>query len=109
MALADRVAFCEKNKPRCNTNVYPASCLNPRAQPGQETRYPTSLGDPWPAPTLVPKMKQLDDSGDYEAEVAVVICKTANNVSEADAMSHVVGYTACNDISSRTSQFVESQ
>jgi 2-keto-4-pentenoate hydratase/2-oxohepta-3-ene-1,7-dioic acid hydratase in catechol pathway len=54
-------------------------------------------------------MTQLDDSGDYEAEVAVVIGKTANNVSEADAMSHVLGYTACNDISSRTPQFAQSQ
>jgi 2-keto-4-pentenoate hydratase/2-oxohepta-3-ene-1,7-dioic acid hydratase in catechol pathway len=109
MALADRVAFCEKNKSRCNTNVYPASCLTPRAQPGQETRYPTSLGDPWPAPTLVPKTTQLDDCGDYEAEVAVMIGKTAKNVSEADAMSHLLGCTACNDISSHTPQFVESQ
>ncbi|EXJ55492.1 hypothetical protein A1O7_08419 [Cladophialophora yegresii CBS 114405] len=69
----------------------------------------TSLGDPWPAPTVLPKITQLDDCGDYEAELAVVIGKTAKDVSEADAMSYVLGYTACNDISSRTPQFAQSQ
>lgn len=69
----------------------------------------TSLGDPWPAPTILPKLSQLDDCGDYEAELAVVIGKTAKNVSELEAMSYVLGYTASNDISSRTSQFAQSQ
>ncbi|EXJ94416.1 hypothetical protein A1O1_02810 [Capronia coronata CBS 617.96] len=69
----------------------------------------TSLGDPWPAPTVLPKLSQLDDCADYEAELAVVIGKAAKNVSEADAMDYVLGYTACNDISSRSSQFAQSQ
>jgi 2-keto-4-pentenoate hydratase/2-oxohepta-3-ene-1,7-dioic acid hydratase in catechol pathway len=47
--------------------------------------------------------------GDYEAELAVVISKAAKNVSEADAMDHVLGYTAANDVSSRKSQFDQSQ
>jgi 2-keto-4-pentenoate hydratase/2-oxohepta-3-ene-1,7-dioic acid hydratase in catechol pathway len=38
---------------------------------------------------------------DYECELAVVIGKTAKNVSEADALDHVLGYTACNDLSAR--------
>ncbi|KIW97924.1 uncharacterized protein Z519_01508 [Cladophialophora bantiana CBS 173.52] len=57
----------------------------------------TSLGDPWPAPTILPRLTQQDDCGDYEAELAVVIGRTAKNVSQADAMDHVLGYTACND------------
>ncbi len=69
----------------------------------------TSLGDPWPAPTVLPKITQTDDCGDYESELAVVLGKTAKNVSESDAMDYVLGYTACNDISSRTSQFAQSQ
>ncbi|KAF4979175.1 hypothetical protein FZEAL_4548 [Fusarium zealandicum] len=69
----------------------------------------TSLGDPWPAPTILPKLTQLDDCGDYEAELAVVIGKAAKNVPESEAMDYVLGYTACNDISSRTSQFAQSQ
>jgi 2-keto-4-pentenoate hydratase/2-oxohepta-3-ene-1,7-dioic acid hydratase in catechol pathway len=38
---------------------------------------------------------------DYECELAVVIGKTAKNVSEAAALEHVLGYTACNDLSAR--------
>lgn len=30
-------------------------------------------------------------------------------MSEADALDYVLGYTACNDISSRASQFAQSQ
>ncbi|KPM41296.1 hypothetical protein AK830_g5225 [Neonectria ditissima] len=69
----------------------------------------TSLGDPWPTPTILPKLTQIDDCGDYESELAVVIGKTAKNVSEADALDYVLGYTACNDVSSRTSQLNQSQ
>ena len=38
---------------------------------------------------------------DYEAELAIVIGKTAKNLSRADAMSCVLGYTAANDVSAR--------
>ena len=69
----------------------------------------TSLGDPWPKPTILPKITQLDDCGDYESELGVIIGKTAKNVSESEAESHILGYTACNDVSSRTSQFAQTQ
>ncbi|EEU37342.1 uncharacterized protein NECHADRAFT_86250 [Fusarium vanettenii 77-13-4] len=68
-----------------------------------------AVGDPWPAPTILPKLTQLDDCGDYESELAVIIGKAAKNVSEADALDYVLGYTAVNDISSRTSQLNQSQ
>ena len=74
------------------------------------TRKPeTSLADPWPAPTVLPKITQLDDCGDYEAELCVVIGKLAKNVSESEALDYVLGYTASNDVSSRSSQFAQSQ
>jgi 2-keto-4-pentenoate hydratase/2-oxohepta-3-ene-1,7-dioic acid hydratase in catechol pathway len=38
---------------------------------------------------------------DYECELAVVIGKAATNVSEADALSYVFGYTGANDVSAR--------
>ncbi len=38
---------------------------------------------------------------DFEAELAVVIGRTARDVSEDDALNHVLGYTAANDISAR--------
>lgn len=69
----------------------------------------TALGDPWPAPTVIPKITQADDCGDYESELAVVIGKQAKNVSESAAMDYVLGYTAANDVSSRTSQLNQSQ
>jgi 2-keto-4-pentenoate hydratase/2-oxohepta-3-ene-1,7-dioic acid hydratase in catechol pathway len=37
----------------------------------------------------------------HEAEIAVVIGRTARDVSEAEAMDHVFGYTAFNDVSAR--------
>ncbi|KAF5664600.1 bifunctional 4-hydroxyphenylacetate degradation enzyme [Fusarium circinatum] len=69
----------------------------------------TALGDPWPAPTLLPKITQNDGSGDYESELAVVIGKAAKNVSEENAMEYVLGFTAANDVSSRVSQLNQSQ
>lgn len=41
---------------------------------------------------------------DYEAELAVVIGKCAYNVSEAEALEYVFGYTILNDVSARTIQ-----
>ena len=68
-----------------------------------------SLASPWPQLTILPKITQLDDCGDYEAELVVVLGKAAKNVSEADAMKYVLGYTAANDVSSRSSQFAQTQ
>lgn len=46
---------------------------------------------------------------DYEAEFGVVVGKTATDVSEADAMDHVLGYCNINDISARDFQFADGQ
>ncbi|KAK3353482.1 hypothetical protein B0T25DRAFT_568683 [Lasiosphaeria hispida] len=69
----------------------------------------TCLADPWPAPTIIPKHTLPSDSADYESELAIVISKEAKNVSVADALDYVLGYTASNDISSRASQFAQTQ
>ncbi|KAM0572484.1 hypothetical protein ACHAP9_002738 [Verticillium nonalfalfae] len=50
-----------------------------------------------------------DDTGDYESELAVIIGRACKNVSETEALDYVLGYTACNDVSSRASQFAQSQ
>ncbi|KAB8216094.1 fumarylacetoacetate hydrolase family protein [Aspergillus flavus AF70] len=70
---------------------------------------PTALSDPWPAPTVLPKITQVDNTGDYESEMVIVIGRDAKDVSEADALDYVLGYTAANDVSSRTSQMNQSQ
>lgn len=46
---------------------------------------------------------------DYEAELVIVIGKTAYHVSEEDAMSYVFGYTCGNDLSARDCQFISNQ
>jgi len=69
----------------------------------------TCLADPWPAPTIIPKHTLASDSADYESELAIVIGKEAKNVTEKEAMEYVLGYTASNDISSRASQFAQTQ
>jgi len=46
---------------------------------------------------------------DYEAELVIVMGREAWNVSEAEAMDHIFGYTVGNDLSARDSQFISNQ
>lgn len=46
---------------------------------------------------------------DYEAELAAVIGTRAKNVSVANALEAVSGYTCLNDVSARALQFADSQ
>lgn len=57
-------------------------------------------------PILLPrKSEQID----YEAELAFVVGRRAKNVSRADAMNYVFGYTNFNDVSARDFQFADGQ
>jgi ureidoglycolate lyase len=49
-------------------------------------------------PVILPKGSK---KGDWEVELAFVIGKKAQSVSEADALDHVAGYMICNDVSER--------
>ncbi|AZS36413.1 Ureidoglycolate lyase [Microbacterium lemovicicum] len=53
--------------------------------------------------------RSLSESVDYEAELGVIIGRPAHDVSAADALSHVWGYTVVNDITARDIQFSEAQ
>ena len=53
-------------------------------------------GDPIELPT-----KLASSQVDYECELAVVIGRTCKNVSKADALKYVLGYTCANDVSAR--------
>ncbi len=53
--------------------------------------------------------RALTDQVDYEAELGVVIGRHARNVSEAEALDHVFGYTCLNDVSARDLQFGDGQ
>lgn len=46
---------------------------------------------------------------EHEAELGVVIGKLAKNVSKADALAHVYGYTAVNDVTARDLQKKDGQ
>lgn len=46
---------------------------------------------------------------DYEAELAIVMGKTARFVSEAEALRHVFGYTCANDVTARDLQKKDGQ
>ncbi|KAI1333496.1 fumarylacetoacetate hydrolase [Xylariaceae sp. FL0016] len=65
------------------------------------------LGHP-SAPLLIPH-QATDHQADYEAELAVVLGKTARNVPAADALSHVLGYACANDVTARKHQFAGAQ
>ncbi|WP_194764223.1 fumarylacetoacetate hydrolase family protein [Microbacterium sp. UFMG61] len=53
--------------------------------------------------------RSLSEAVDYEAELGVLIGTPAKDVTEADALSHVWGYTVVNDITARNVQFSEAQ
>ncbi|KAJ6460121.1 hypothetical protein C8R47DRAFT_1161236 [Mycena vitilis] len=70
----------------------------------------TSLIGPG-ATVTIPKAAQpvKEHLPDYEVELVIVIGKPAKDVSEADALDYVLGYTAANDVSFRKHQLAVSQ
>lgn len=58
------------------------------------------------APIVLPA---ISTKVDYEAELAVVIGQRAKQVTEAEALDHVFGYTLINDVSARDLQFGDGQ
>jgi len=57
-------------------------------------------------PVVLPEWQRCYD---YEAELVIVMGKTAWNVSKEEALDYVFGYTCGNDLSARDSQFLSSQ
>ena len=55
------------------------------------------------APIYLPQHLRSDEV-DYECELAVVIGRPAKNVSRAQALDYVLGYTCANDVSARDHQ-----
>ena len=68
-------------------------------------KYTTSLIGPGDPIVIPPAVQQCD----YEAELGVVIGRTARRVSKEEAIAHVAGYTCVNDVSARDLQFESSQ
>jgi len=59
------------------------------------------------APVLIPKIAPTEV--DYEAELALVIGKTARHVPESRALDYVLGYTCAHDVSARDCQRGDGQ
>jgi 2-keto-4-pentenoate hydratase/2-oxohepta-3-ene-1,7-dioic acid hydratase in catechol pathway len=65
------------------------------AEPLYLLKAVSSITDPG---AVVKRPKSYDGRVVYEGELGIVIGKTATNVSEAEALNHVLGYTVVNDI-----------
>ncbi len=80
--------------------------IAPPDRPTLFAKFPSSViapGEPirWPA--------DFSTQVDYEAELAVVIGRPTRRVAAADALSHVFGYTAANDVTARDVQRSDKQ
>ena len=67
--------------------------------PATFTKFPASLSGPFD------EIEIVGETVDWEVELVAVIGTRADRVDEADAWSHVAGFTVGQDISDRTLQF----
>ncbi len=65
------------------------------------TKAPTAVNSPY---GVVPFDEAISTQLDWEIELGVIIGKPGKNITEADAMSHIFGYTIINDITWRDVQ-----
>jgi 2-keto-4-pentenoate hydratase/2-oxohepta-3-ene-1,7-dioic acid hydratase in catechol pathway len=71
------------------------------AHPTFFSKTPTTVIGPYDP---IPYDPKITDKLDWEAELGVIIGPGGVNISEADAMKHVFGYTVINDVSGRDIQ-----
>ncbi len=65
------------------------------------TKAPTTINGPFDE---IPVDRSVTDQVDWEAELGVIVGVTGRNISRADALSHVFGYTIINDVTARDLQ-----
>src|SRR6185436_10379383 len=65
------------------------------------SKAPTAINGPYDA---IPFDASVSTQLDWEVELGVILGKTGKNISEADAMSHIFGYTVINDVTWRDIQ-----
>lgn len=78
---------------------------DPNEEPILFGMLPSSIVGPGEAVVLPRMTEQVN----WEAELAIVISRTAQHVPMADALSYVAGYTIVNDVSARDPQIVRGQ
>jgi 2-keto-4-pentenoate hydratase/2-oxohepta-3-ene-1,7-dioic acid hydratase in catechol pathway len=69
------------------------------------TKPPDALAGPLDRIPIPPSAHPMLD---YEGELTVIISRTGKDIPESAALSHVLGYTAGNDISARNFQLPET-
>lgn len=84
------------------------------AEEGAEPPKAPLIFAKWPSSVIGPGADirwdpRLSTQVDYEAELAVIIGRSARRVTVADALDHVFGYTCLNDVSARDLQFGDGQ
>lgn len=87
-------------------SVFKDNDANPESWPIVFTKVPQTVVGPR-ADVILPV--GISDKVDYEAELAVVIGRGGRNISRADAMNHVFGYTVVNDVTARDVQMRHQQ
>ena len=65
------------------------------------SKAPTAVNGPY---DVIPFDANISTQLDWEVELGVIIGKGGKNISEADAMDHVFGYTVINDVTWRDIQ-----
>ena len=130
-ALDSLQAAAEARDAGGGQSVDDASLLAPLPRPGKVVGIGRNYRDhtteegvePPPAPLIFAKWPSsivgpgadvswdpsLTDQVDYEAELAVVIGRTARNVDVGEALDFAFGYTCLNDVSARDLQFGDGQ
>jgi 2-keto-4-pentenoate hydratase/2-oxohepta-3-ene-1,7-dioic acid hydratase in catechol pathway len=108
----NRNVFCvgrnyREHAKELSTSVFKDNNADVKAWPIVFTKVPECVTGPY-------AQVQLPDTAittqiDYEAELAVVIGKGGKNISAAEAMSHVFGYTVVNDVTARDVQMRHAQ
>ena len=89
-----------------SATVFKDNDANPESWPIVFTKLPECVVGPFDD-VLVPT--EVTNQIDYEAELAIVIGKGGKNISSAEALSHVYGYTVVNDVSARDVQIRHQQ
>ncbi len=88
-------------------SVFKASNSDPNAWPIVFTKVPECVVGPSDDVRL--PGAAISEQIDYEAELAVVIGQGGKNITQADAMKHVFGYTIVNDVTARDVQMRHQQ
>jgi 2-keto-4-pentenoate hydratase/2-oxohepta-3-ene-1,7-dioic acid hydratase in catechol pathway len=70
------------------------------------TKAPTAVNGPYDP---IPWDRSATGQVDYEAELGVIVGRRGRNISRAEALEYVFGYTIVNDVSARDLQYAHKQ